>query len=397
MIRFGLLIVGSSLLSGVALASETVLFNGATTGLSLTITRSTGRIQPTFVGTMDATIDGDHEAVYCVDLDHGISNGQSYEADLVEVGNESPWCEINWIITNGDASTATGAAAVQLAVWQATYAASGVTVSSSSATVNAAAAELLADSAGQCPLTCDAGAVSFEASSASAADGYVYTTLTVTQDGLPASGQWVSVSVTDGALVTDSEAMTDADGQVTIQIDPDGTTSSVAFSLDGASLYQLVPVGNVQLLIATTLETCSYETSESFEDVAFGDPRTIGFWGHNVGIANGTARGHAQVGAATIAGWLPITVFDTTYSTIGQMDAALQLSRASMRQRADQQCLATMLNLEYGQYGWLTEIDTDGDGVADTAFWQLWSDISAAYAAGSYEAAKTGCDTINNL
>ena len=138
-----------------------------------------------------------------------------------------------------------------------------------------------------------------------------------------------------------------------------------------------------------SFEECLFEGDGSFAPVPFGDPRTIGFWKHQARVATG-GRGKAHVDAAVLEGWLPLEVFDLEVTTLDELYDALWLKKAPMQQRAQQQCLASLLNLQYGQVGWLTD-------VGGQAFWELWADAGDLYDDGDFEDAKTLCDDFNNL
>lgn len=134
-----------------------------------------------------------------------------------------------------------------------------------------------------------------------------------------------------------------------------------------------------------------------FQGSPAGNPRTIGFWKHQLAVWNSN-RGHAQVPASTIESWLPFTVFDVTYESLEDLYAALWLEEPEpMQERAIQQCTATMLNLYWGELSWLSMVDTDGDGEVDSLLYQAIDAAEDAYFAGDYETAKTICDNVNNM
>lgn len=380
-----------SALSTPAVAGDTVTvtYNGLSASSLVTVTRPSASTISTYAGEMNVSVDGVSGSAYCIDLYHTISNGQTYTAELVSVDGSSPWGEIGWILDNYDPANGTEAATIQGAIWKLIYQdVGGVTLTPSA--INTAADALVAAAAGQSPATCAVDPeldITFEDS----ADGTVTVTITVTQDGLAVAGELLTVGASAGYLDA-TVVETDEYGDAVVLLDPDGNDAvDIEVSLDGRSLYRLDPTGSVQELVAFTYEECTWSDSGSWSAVPFGDPRTIGFWGHQAGVANGTAKGTQHVSTATLSGWLPLTVFGKTYSTIAQLDTALNLKKATMSQRAQQQCLATLLNVQYGEIGWFTDMGGAGD------LWELWSQAEADYAAGSYESAKTICDTINNL
>lgn len=377
-------------LANPALAGDTVTvtYNGLNAYSLLTISRSGLGSISAYAGEMNVSIDGVVGSAYCIDLDHSISNGQTYSAEVVAVDGSSPWAEIGWILDNYDPSTGTEAATLQAAIWKLIYADTNpVTVTPSA--VNTAADALVAAASGQSPATCAVDpALDFTFEDHN--DGTVTLTVAVTQDGLPVAGETLYFTASAGSLDTYT-LETDSDGLAVVVLDPEGSDAAqVDVELDGRSLYRLDPTGSVQELIAFTFEECTWSGSGSWSATAFGDPRTIGFWGHNVGVANGTAKGAPQVSAATLGTYLPLEVFGTSITTIAQLDAVLNLKKASMAQRARQQCTATLLNVAHGELGWFTDV-----GGSD--LWEQWAQAEVYWAAGQYEQAKTICDTINNL
>lgn len=391
------LVLAGLFLSSSALADPvTVTFNGVTSGTSLTVYRPGASALATSAGTMAVSIEGDEYDAYCVDLDHFISAGASYSAELVPMEAEDPWCAAGWILAYAEPDDATSAAAVQVALWKLLY--PGLTVSSSA--VDAEADALVAESDGTCPLTCGAD-VSVDALTTDQQDGTVLVEIAVSQaDHDTVAGQELSLSVSGGALLdpADGVAVTDEDGLVLVTVDP-GTAGAFTLTatLDGRTLYRIEPTTSVQQLLAFTYETCTYEGEASWEATPLGDPGTIGFWKHQAAVATGASRGKAQVPRAVLESFLPLDIFGTSFDTVSDLYATLWLGKATMAQRAVQQCLATRLNVAYGEAGWFTDIDLDGDGTSDGLLWELWAEAEAAYEAGEYEAAKDICDTFNNL
>jgi hypothetical protein len=75
----------------------------------------------------------------------------------------------------------------------------------------------------------------------------------------------------------------------------------------------------------------------------------------------------------------------------------LWLKNATMAQRAQQQYLATLLNVKNGQLGLLSLVDINYDGIPDVPLSQALALALAAWNAGNYETAKSICDSINNM
>lgn len=386
----------SILISGTALADTvTVTFNGVTTGTPLTVYRPSGGAISTSAGTMSISLGGDDYDAYCVDLNHTIYTGLTYTAELVAMEAEEPWCSIAWIVSYADSSDATSAAEVQVALWKLLE--PGLTVSN--AAVDAGADALVAEASGACPLSC-ASEASFEVTTTDRSDGTVDVEIQLSQDGAAVVGQEISLSISGGALLdpADGLGVTDEDGIVFASVDPGaGGAFTLDLSADGRTLYRVEPVGSYQQLLAFTYDTCSTEDEASWAATALGDPHTIGFWKQQTAIAMGESRAKAKVSAATLESWLSLDIFGTSFDSVSQLNTALWLSKATMRQRAIQQCLASRLNLEWGATGWFSDVDLDGDGGSDGLFWEIWGQAEYAFDSGDYETAKTICDTFNNL
>ena len=124
-----------------------------------------------------------------------------------------------------------------------------------------------------------------------------------------------------------------------------------------------------------------------------GDIRTIGFWKHQFGVATGNRKGKAQIDAGTLESYLPLYGIET----LNQGYTLLWLKKATMAQRARQQCLASWLNYANNAVGSSTPVDTDYDGYTDSTFGDAMDEAEALIAAGDYEDAKDICDSINNM
>lgn len=385
---------------GVAIAGSVyVRYTGITYKQTVRIYRDGAYDGTFYAGQMNLTLDGAATNAFCIDLDHTV--GSAYWADLVEVPNEAPWCQLAWILDNYEVTSNTTSAVKQVAVWKTYYAAEGETItvsdSVSGVDINAEADALIAEA--QCDVTNCTDPITTDVYVYGASDGLVYADLYVEQGGLPADGLSIYVETDGGSLLdpADGWATTDADGFATAIIDLDGDAAfDIDFSFSGLSIYALDPDPNTQQLLTVTSETCDFEDSGSFAVTPLGDPSTIGFWKHQAKIAYTGKGGSAHVDAATLEGWLPLGVFDLEVDSLETMYDTLWLKKASMQERAQQQCLATMLNMAYGELGWFSEADHDGDGSADY-FWELWTDAQGYYDTGDYEAAKDICDGVNNL
>lgn len=142
------------------------------------------------------------------------------------------------------------------------------------------------------------------------------------------------------------------------------------------------------------------------------DPRSMGFWKHQVGVAT-TGRGSAQVDAATLCQYLdlieahfnnnglnPIVVYQPPASGLcaDKLEAAkglLNLSgSAAMSARAKQHFMALLLNIAGGRLDLRTAISADGATVSQAITYcdQLLRDGDPA----TDESAKNIADWINN-
>ncbi len=371
-----------------------VQYTGVNTHGTVHIYRDGGYFGHYYAAELGLSVDGVATFGYCVDLDHTIHAGQSWDAELWLTPKESPWCEASYILSNYEAVDNATGSAIQVAMWKLVYGEGNLYVSEAS--VEAAADALLAEAAGQCYLGCD-GTVAFEYTALAGVEGgLVETTLTATQDGTLIAGQPVTVTVSVGALVEPAGGVgiTDASGELVVQVDMTGESLplTVTAETDGQDFFVLDPVQGVQQALSTFWgQGCSYDDAGTFDDEPLGDVRTIGFWKHQLKVWD-TGRGNAHVEAGELEAFLPIDVFGTTYDSLQALYDGLWIDNknATMGDRAQQQCLATRLNLANGALGWFTPIDGD-------YFWVQWSDAGGAYDGGDFEYAKDICDGINNL
>ncbi|MCB9523572.1 MAG: hypothetical protein H6702_09330 [Myxococcales bacterium] len=341
-------------------------------------------------GTMDVLVDGAPTQAYCVDLDHTIRGGVNYTVDPTDVPAEGPWCSISSILLLDAPGTALESAARQAAVWMLTY---GDRVTAFPADITAAAQALIESVAGDCPLLCGEQ-IAWDSAGTFDEDGLLHVEVSLTRaDGsaIPFQAGWANISA--GAFVGDGTFTTDADGRATVVVDATGAALpiEISFATEGTRVVTLDADPQTFQRLVTALGICEYDPSfpYGFGEDGFGDPRTIGFWKHQV-----RGKGRIHVSAETLESWLPLTVLGETFETVEAMETALWLKNAPMELRAVQQCLATRLNVASSELGWATPLDL-GDGAA--YLFSFWGAAKDAFDAGDFETAKTICDTINNL
>jgi len=125
--------------------------------------------------------------------------------------------------------------------------------------------------------------------------------------------------------------------------------------------------------------------------------RTIGFWKHQFAVATGNNNGQAQIDSATLQSYLPTDVFGTKIETLQKGYDVLWLKKATMEERAIQQCFATLLNFENGAASNDTLVDTNYDKKPDMKFSDAITAATSKFNGGNYENAKNICDSINNM
>jgi len=125
--------------------------------------------------------------------------------------------------------------------------------------------------------------------------------------------------------------------------------------------------------------------------------RTIGFWKHQFAVATGNNKGKAQIDSTTLQIYLPINVFGNEIKTLNEGYNVLWIRKASMKERAIQQCFATLLNFKNGAATNDTFVDTNYDKITDMKFSNAINMATSEFNGGNYERAKNICDSINNM
>ncbi|MFC1919068.1 NosD domain-containing protein [Chloroflexota bacterium] len=148
-------------------------------------------------------------------------------------------------------------------------------------------------------------------------------------------------------------------------------------------------------------DTCTITVIVTGED---GCMRTIGFWKHQFG-----GKGSQHIDDGTLEIYLDIVdnkskVFneEVPLGTLEDAESLLWLKKASMRERAVQQLLASWLNFANGAVNMGDMVDTDYDGITDTMFedaiWTAEEILRNPDASDNQlELAKDICDSINNM
>ncbi len=346
-----------------------------------------GRGKSVRAGQMNIRVDGEQFKAYCVDIDHTIRGGVNYNVTPTDVPVDETWCTVSALLDYVP-NNSLDSAALQLAVWWTVY---GDRIEAPTANVAALAQEYLAEVEGLCPLLCEEALV-WQLTSSVNELGEVVLDVTLSRESGPAVvGQELFIEDGDGVLLLDGGLFTDTAGHASVTLAVEDLTLplSLELNVEGTRVVTFdADPWTFQRLVAA-YDTCEYSFEGEVSEDPFADPRTIGFWKHQV-----RGKGHSHVSFDVLNSWLPLTVFGTTFESVDELYDALWLKKAPMEARALQQCLATRLNVAYDQLGWATPVDL-GDG--DAYMFAHWAEANEAFNAGSFEAAKTLCDTINNL
>ena len=132
------------------------------------------------------------------------------------------------------------------------------------------------------------------------------------------------------------------------------------------------------------------------------EPQGVRFWKHQVRLAL-TGRYRAQVPADVLAGYFPITVFDTNVTDLADAAVVFKCRKSDPQAPAIQNCLAVRLNVANKQLGWYTRLSLDDvtdeeDEDVDEgkmALWEYWEGAHNAFIAGDPQTAKEICASIN--
>jgi len=197
---------------------------------------------------------------------------------------------------------------------------------------------------------------------------------------------------------------------------------------DGSGNYVIdsLPAGNYMVTIVTPLgyaaatdEVAASVTGGSTVTVDFhlncititANPRSIGFWKHQVGVATG-GKGTAQIDGPTLCQYLDLIEAHFNSSLINQVivyqpptsglcSDKLQVAKnllnlvgsQTMIARARQQLMALLLNIAAGYISQAQVISADGATLSQSV---TYCDNIIDNPSGNYELAKTIADQINN-
>jgi hypothetical protein len=368
--------------------------------------------------------DGTPIEAYCADIYNNLDWNHAYGVTIIPLPAVPPWLEIAYILDQnplaGAPNTKSLGAALQVAVWKLVYGSGASPIDITvlrkgtnpafptplSLTEENLALALIAQAGGKRLLSCGSdGVIQFtvEAVYDPATPAVLKLVVTAKQDGEPAVGQPVVLTASSGTFIspTDGKGLIDGTGTLVamLTLDPAAVETTVVAEAWGRTIYTLDPGPDStrQFLIFSRPCKRVADTTFTVPPPPCGDPHTIGFWKHQVSVAL-TGRGTAQVPAPILQSYLPLTTLGgVQVTTLKQMYNMLWLKNATMAQRAQQQYLATLLNVKNGQLGLLSLVDINYDGIPDVPLSQALALALAAWNAGNYETAKSICDSINNM
>ena len=221
--------------------------------------------------------------------------------------------------------------------------------------------------------------------------------------GTPLFGVDVDVFGLAGMLAS---ATTDEQGHYLFSNLPSGQVLHVSI---------VTPLGYMAVVeeSAITID-CGESATVDFElrcQPVVADPRTVGYWKHQVGVATG-GPGTAQVSPSTLCNYLdliavhfndngvnPVVVYQppTSGTCVDKLLVAREIlnirGSVDMRTRARQQLLALLLNVAGGLLSLQAEISVDYATVSQAI---TYCDREIDKPAGDYERAKSIADDINN-
>ena len=232
-----------------------------------------------------------------------------------------------------------------------------------------------------------------------------------------------------GSVVADCPAAATPLAGVPIDAFEVGSGDLVASTTTGAGGSYLIndlPAGPYTVTIMTplgtstpsaevpvTISACQIATVDFALhcETIIAQPRSIGFWKHQVGVATG-GKGQGQIGATALCGYLDVIASHFNSNAINQVivyeppasglcSDKLEVTKellnlvgsAAMIDRARQQLMALLLNVAAGYISQAQVISADGATVSQAI---TYCDNTIDNPGGDYERAKTIADLINN-
>ena len=269
------------------------------------------------------------------------------------------------------------------------------------ADVEQAANNLVNAASGQSFLGCTSD-VNIDVETWAEASGIIKGVVRVSNAGNAVDKQRVKVSISSGSLITPSSGagITNERGEFSIKLDPEYGQFPVVVTVTviGQDIVIVQPLLDIHTMISHTAgQRCEFTASGVFESVELGNPRNIGFWKHQV-FAALLGWEKAPVHPELLKSYLPIEAFGLEVNSLRELFNALWLgSHATSQDRAIQQYIVTQLNIHYGQFGYLTEIDIDHNGSTDGFLFEFIEQARESFASGDYKSAWSILKNINNL
>jgi len=102
-----------------------------------------------WAGLFYLRVDGELHNGWCIDPDVPIDMGWCFNATLLDKPQETPWCEIGYIMTNYSPTSDNESAAIQLAIWKCVKGRAGI-IATNPAEVETRALDIYDDAVGKC-------------------------------------------------------------------------------------------------------------------------------------------------------------------------------------------------------------------------------------------------------
>lgn len=387
-------------------------FNGLVTYGTLDLSVGGAAVGIHHAAVFKLMIGGEERPCYALDPLLDLPLTDWFQAETYPLPATSPWCEVGYIVSNHEAVDSISGSIIQLAIWKLVYAYQDPpeAVSAARADIEADAEAMVLEAQGQCGLACAIEPI-IDVSLEYGAGGLVEAQVAVSVDGAPVEGVALSLSVSGGAIVTpvDGAGVTDEGGLLQVTIDPAGAEVELSLMVEaaGQDLVYVDPIQPTLPVLSFYLDDpCTFSASGDItlaqpED-PLGDPRRSGWWKKQFDNATKKKKkkkcghGHEYVSAEVLEGYLPITVFDQTFSTLEEGLTALKW-KCKKEKRALRRCFATHLNMAAGELGAFTPADLDKDGEPDGYVGDLLEEAEVLFADGEYKAAAKLCKKLNRL